>query len=194
MSRDWPIYLAPKKPSDENHIYCYIRSICDKQLELSKYFQGRVLANRVWVSNDNKMRPSNLNLHFQIIKLCYKVVSINNFLRQSCSSKCLEGNRENISKSLYIYPMYRPTHLAVTLCSKRCISKTTASICMIQNDTALESLLNGLIGSTFISRPGALSTRRARPTTIVVPLVLLIMKTLKSTTEPTTETADTTLR
>jgi len=33
-------------------------------------------------------------LHFQLIKHCGKVVPINNFQRQSNSSKCLESNRE----------------------------------------------------------------------------------------------------
>jgi len=72
--------------------------------------------------NDTKMSPQlysspsfgveimkkreKLIFFFQMIKLCCKVVSINNFQPQSYSSKCLEGNREQISKSVHIYAFY----------------------------------------------------------------------------------------
>jgi len=103
---------------------------------------------------------------------------MNNFQRQSISSKCLEGNYETFKK-MRNYAFYNvsmsPRYMA--LFSKRCISETAALICMC--DTPSESVLNGLIGgiqSPYGSRALEatilrISTRRARPTAIVVPLV-----------------------
>jgi len=55
--------------------------------------------------------------------------------------------------------------------AKHGISVTAASICMC--DTVMESSLNGLIGGKFILHRGAISTRRACPTVIAMPLVLI---------------------
>jgi len=57
--------------------------------------------------------------------------------------------------------------LAMALSSNHCISETGNACCC----TPLESLLDGLIGGTFISRRRILSTRRERLTAIAVPLV-----------------------
>jgi len=58
-----------------------------------------------------------------------------------------------------------------TICYGR-IAQTADSICMC--DKRLESPLDGLIWSKFISHRGAISTHRARTTAIAVPLVIII--------------------
>jgi len=104
-----------------------------------------------------------------MIKLCCKVVPINNFQRQSSSSKCFEGNREQCSK---FYPFHDDlsASLAMALCSNFrnwCID--LHRLC----NTPLESLFNGLIGGKFTSSRGAMSTRRTRTTAIAGPLVVI---------------------
>jgi len=48
------------------------------------------------LGSKTQINAKNRILHFQMIKLCYKVVSINNYFKQqSCLSKCLEGDREH---------------------------------------------------------------------------------------------------
>jgi len=91
----------------------------------------------------------------------------------SCQCKCLEGNREKVSKSMRIFAFYNdfsahPRYGAVS--SKRYISKTAATICMC--DPPLDSLLNGLIESKFIfAQMRNKHPRWARPTATAVPLV-----------------------
>jgi len=103
--------------------------------------------------------------------LCCNVVQINNVQQLSCSSECLEGNRENISKSMHIYTVIITITMhayAIALYSKRYISEMAALICMC--DAPLESMLCGLNeASLFIG--DAISTRRMRLTAIAAPLV-----------------------
>jgi len=79
------------------------------------------------------------------------------------------------AKLIHIYAFYNDFRapLAMVLCSMRCISQTTALICMC--DKPLENALNDLIGCKFISRRGAISTRRA----IAVPLFQKMIKNIK---------------
>jgi len=49
----------------------------------------------------------NLIFHFQMIKLLCKVVSINNIERQSCLSKCLEGNRDKMLEIDAFYQIFK---------------------------------------------------------------------------------------
>jgi len=110
---------------------------------------------------------------FLMIKLGCKVVPINNFQRQGCSSKWFEGNHEKTFEIDAYLPILQRFQLMLwAQCSKRCISKTAALIYVC--DIPLESLLSGLIGGKFISRRGAISTRRARPTASVVLFVNLL--------------------
>jgi len=44
---------------------------------------------------DNVKNAKNRIFHYQMIKLCGKVVPINKFQPQSWSSKCLKSNRKN---------------------------------------------------------------------------------------------------
>jgi len=108
--------------------------------------------------------------HFQIIKPCCKNVANNNIQRQLCTTKCLEGNFENIFEIdlllLFSYSNFGAP-LAMALCSKRCISETAALICMCH--TLLGRLLNAQIGGTF---RGTISIQRTRPTAIAGHLVL----------------------
>jgi len=106
-----------------------------------------------------------------MIKICCKVILINKSKRPSCSPECSEGSREKCFEidAFYAFYNFLSAPVAMALCSKRCISETAASMCMC--DTPLEGLLNGVIRGAFILRRGPISTRRARPTGIVVPLV-----------------------
>jgi len=66
-----------------------------------------------------------------MIKLCCKDVSINNFQWQSCSYKCLVGNREKdfeIDAYLRFNTTISVHGLSMALCYKRCISETAALI------------------------------------------------------------------
>jgi len=102
-----PIYLAPKWTSNENHVFS-LYSV-NLWINCSRYqyiFNGQVLGNPVWAfqyeppaslalfGGRNMKKGKKTDFHIQMIKLCYKVVPIYNFQQQSCSSKCLEGNRE----------------------------------------------------------------------------------------------------
>jgi len=103
------------------------------------------------------VKNANRILHFQMITLSCKVFfPINNFQRQSCSSKCLEGNRENIFEATHKYVLLRfpctPRYGAMfqTLYFRNgCIG------------LHVRYTVEKLIGGTFISRKGAISTRRA---------------------------------
>jgi len=116
-----------------------------------------------WKNSKNRI------FHFPIIKPCCKVVLINNFQRQSCSLKSLEGYRENvfeIDAYLGFLQWFQCMHLALVLCSMCCISETAPLICMC--DAPLESIFNGLIGDRCAIIKHA---RWARPTAIAVLLV-----------------------
>jgi len=85
---------------------------------------------------------------------------------------------KNAKKSIFHFQMinhaanlFRSTTFSMELCSKHCISESDVLIGMCY--TLLQSLLNGTIGGKFISRRGAISTRRERPTAITVPLVVM---------------------
>jgi len=89
-----------------------------------------------------------------MITLCCKVVPINNFQRQSCSSNCLEGNRENIFEiDAYLRFLQRiqcrPSQMRYVP-SAVYVRNGCIFLCVF-GYTPLESLLNGLSGYIYFS-------------------------------------------
>jgi len=59
-----------------------------------------------WEFKNMIMNAKNRIVRFQIIKLCCKVVHINNFKRQSCSGICLEKTLKMFAKLLIVYAFF----------------------------------------------------------------------------------------
>jgi len=80
-----------------------------------------------------------------MIKVYCKFVPIDNFQRQNCSSKCLEGNREQFRNWCILQDFSAP--LAMALCSMRCISETAHRFVWL---VCLTAALNGVNWGDFI--------------------------------------------
>jgi len=107
-------------------------------------------------------------MHFHILKICCKVVPINNFQWKSCLSKNLDVYRENtfeIDACLSILQHFQGAPLtdAINALLYYSISEMAASIYMC--DLLLERVLYGLIRSEFILHKGAISAQQAHSCT-----------------------------
>jgi len=95
---------------------------------------------------ENVKKYENSDFPLSIIELCCKVVLINNFQQLSCSSKCLEENREKcfeINANLHFLerlkftPCYGAMFQALYF-RKGCIN---LHVCLIPNATAVPLVL-----------------------------------------------------
>jgi len=104
-----PLYLEPKWPLRRKSRFTLFRSIYDitgRNIEITSIDRYKEIGRGL--SNDTKISPQfhpiwsetakNRTFKFQMIKLCCKVIPINNFQRWSCASNWLESNRSNILK------------------------------------------------------------------------------------------------
>jgi len=135
----WSIYLSPKWPLDESHVFRYIRSICEKTVEilviLSIQWTG-IRKSGIGAFQQHQNESPQLH-HFPLIcgvenvklreksdfahsndKTLPQSFPINNFQRQSDSCKCLEGNREKIWCILQLLTTISVHFLATALYSR----------------------------------------------------------------------------